>query len=176
MSTRANIIVTDESGAKLWFYRHSDGYPEGAMPLLQKFMGWVRCGAVRDNIQQASGWLIILGAIEYGMIPAYESEEPGPYRTYGKVETTEKPGDWKCGAIEPTDWGRHGDIEYLYVLNLTERTIACYGAAWSDDEQRPNDLWPEDELLFVDTADKAWAPTPTVTGRCRWFRVIGSAD
>ena len=37
MSTRANIKVKD-SYDTLWFYRHSDGYPEGAIPTIDKFM------------------------------------------------------------------------------------------------------------------------------------------
>lgn len=102
MSTRANIVVTDNH-TTLWFYRHSDGYPEGAMPLLEKFLDAVKSGAIRDNTSQAAGWLIVLGAQEYN-----------EYRT--------DIGDWKVGNIEPTS-GQHGDIEYLYVINLKDKTI-----------------------------------------------------
>ena len=42
MSTRANILVKDAFGEKLWFYRHSDGYPSGALPLLRVFMKAVK--------------------------------------------------------------------------------------------------------------------------------------
>jgi hypothetical protein len=49
MSTRSNIIIKETfsylEGSekvtktdKLFFYRHSDGYPDGALPLLLKFM------------------------------------------------------------------------------------------------------------------------------------------
>lgn len=105
MSTRANIVVKDQWGNKLWFYRHSDGYPEGALPLLAKFMQAVVNGEIRANVSQAAGHLIMLGAREYeGVYP----------QGCGM--------DWKVGAIEPTT-AQHGDIEYLYVLDLENKTI-----------------------------------------------------
>ena len=112
MSTRANIVVTDGIN-KLWFYRHSDGYPEGVMPLLEKFMNAVKDGTIRDNVQQAAGWLILLGAEEHGVKADFTS-----FSSY--LGTRRK--DWKCGSIEPTN-GQHGDIEYLYTLDLKAQTI-----------------------------------------------------
>lgn len=105
MSTRANIIVKDGSD-ELIFYRHSDGYPEGAMPTLEKFLDMIKSGQLRDNVGQAAGWLIILGREEYG-----------------EARLTDSLGySWKVGAIEPTT-GIHGDIEFLYVIDLTKKTI-----------------------------------------------------
>jgi hypothetical protein len=34
--------------------------------------------------------------------------------------------DWKCGAYEPTT-GIHGDIEYLYVVDLAAKEIHIDG-------------------------------------------------
>lgn len=51
MSTRANIIVKDKHDT-LWFYRHSDGYPEGTLPSLNKFLDMVKSGKIRDNVGQ----------------------------------------------------------------------------------------------------------------------------
>ena len=50
MSTRCQIVIKDESN-QIVFYRHSDGYPEGAMPTLQKFMEWVRNKKIRNNAE-----------------------------------------------------------------------------------------------------------------------------
>jgi hypothetical protein len=108
MSTRANIKVIDGT-EELWFYRHSDGYPEGAMPLLEEFMKHVKDGTIRDNISQASGWLVWLGAKEY------DQKGPGMPGMYAGYE-------WKVGSIEPTT-GQHGDIEYLYTIDLQAQTI-----------------------------------------------------
>jgi hypothetical protein len=114
MSTRANIKITAEGEKPLWFYRHSDGYPEGALPTLNLFMDWLRKGLIRDNIDQAAGWLIVIGHKEYA------GERYGP--------ALFAPGDpatgmgWKVGAYEPTE-GIHGDIEYLYTIDLTAKTL-----------------------------------------------------
>lgn len=113
MSTRANIIITDGEDT-LYFYRHSDGYPEGALPTLKKFMEAVVSGTIRKNVMQSSGWLILLGAEEYGVKADFTRSN------YLDENIREK--DWKVGAIEPTT-SIHGDIEYLYTLNLKDKTI-----------------------------------------------------
>ncbi|MDP2692715.1 MAG: hypothetical protein Q8O88_03705 [bacterium] len=127
MSTRANIIIKDGDD-KLFFYRHSDGYPEGVMPTLKKFLALVKKGKIRDNVGQAAGWLILLGAMEYQTIkgdlfpehgkPSYEQDED-------KVDKAIKdfsPSDWKVGAYEPTTC-IHDDIEWLYTIDLQKKTL-----------------------------------------------------
>jgi hypothetical protein len=129
MSTRANIIIKDERfNDSLIFYRHSDGYPEGTLPTLKKFMLYVCSGKIRDNVEQSAGWLILAGAKEYQKV--YMGG--GKYRMKNDITKPEKePSDpkdfsggmeWKCGSYEPAT-GIHGDIEYLYTLNLTKKTI-----------------------------------------------------
>jgi len=108
MSTRAQIIIKD-SDSELWFYRHSDGYPEGTMPTLNKFLEWVKSGRIRDNVEQSAGWLIIIGANEYGN----KNYEPGNDRFMG----------WKVGAYEPSIPEKHDDIEYLYTIDLVKKEI-----------------------------------------------------
>ena len=124
MSTRANIILQDGGKSKLIFYKHSDGYPEGVMPLLEKFMGWAKSGQIRDNVGQAGGWLIVLGAMEYNAIPPFKVDKPAfeGATPYGLIETFDSPDDWKVGSIEPTT-GIHGDIEYLYIVDLKTKEI-----------------------------------------------------
>ena len=111
MSTRANIIITD-SDDELIFYRHSDGYPEGTLPTLQKFIDWVKVGLIRDNVGQAAGWLILIGAEEYRDHCSYPPQ-PGIY-------------GWKCGAYEPTCY-IHSDIEFLYVVDLAAKVVHIDG-------------------------------------------------
>lgn len=130
MSTRANIII-EEDNEKLYFYRHSDGYPEGAMPLIVKFLEGMRSGKIRDNIGQAAGWLILLGAIEYNQMPEFELEEHENLinHRYGDVASVKFSEDnfsgWKVGAIEPTT-GLHGDIEYKYVIDVKTKNVECF--------------------------------------------------
>lgn len=129
MSTRCNIIIQDEYD-KLWFYRHSDGYPTVTVPSLRKFMKWVKEGRIRNNVGQAAGWLVILGNEEYRGKSALEHYTPEDMKLYGYTPRDE-PGEastlsgWKVGAYEPTT-EQHGDIRYLYTLDLcTPDVIVC---------------------------------------------------
>ena len=125
MSTRANVLIKDDN-SKLWFYRHSDGYPDGALPTLKKFMEWVKEGKIRNNPSQSAGWLIMIGAEEYNYIMKYDFKNPKNTKETKKPTITEPiENEWKVGAYEPTN-GRHGDIEYLYVLDLNKMTIDVY--------------------------------------------------
>jgi hypothetical protein len=124
MSTRCNIIIKDDRD-KLIFYRHCDGYPKGALPTLKKFMKWVRNKKIRDNVEQASGWLILIGAKEY----AREFDpKTGKYKDIKKdiSHPTDNNFDgWQVGAYEPST-SIHGDIEYIYTLDLIKLTIEVY--------------------------------------------------
>lgn len=124
MSTRANIVLTDGTD-ELIFYRHSDGYPEGTLPTLKQFLDLVEEGIIRDNVGQAAGWLILIGAREYG-VKLDRSEIDPPSLGAGM--------QWKVGAYEPTT-ELHGDIEFLYVVDLEKRTIrhhkVAYDSTWN---------------------------------------------
>jgi len=76
------------------------------MPTLSEFMKRVVSGEIRDNVSQAAGWLIIIGHEEYS-----ESREKYP-----------SVSGWKVGSYEPTT-EQHGDIEYLYTVDLAEKTV-----------------------------------------------------
>ena len=102
----------------MWFYRHSDGYPSGTMPTLKKFIRWVNKGKIRNNNGQAGGWLILIGAEEYGTKHNYKTDEDIPKECL----TMPLDDEWKCGAYEPTH-GEHGDIEYLYTINMDKKTL-----------------------------------------------------
>ena len=155
MSTRANIIIESKKDKeKLYFYRHSDGYPEGTLPTLNIFMDWLKKGIIRDNVQQSAGWLILIGAIEYNTIPEFDLEKPGwrGAKVDGDINTIKNPTDWKCGAYEPTN-GIHGDIVYLYEINLDDKTLVCkeaevdYSKDWTDSTRQTFKVKPIDAYL-----------------------------
>lgn len=125
MSTRCNVRIEDGHDDVLWFYRHSDGYPEGALPTLKRFMSWRKAGLIRENVSQAAGWLIVLGHHEY--LGDGVSYPPSSQGILG----------WKVGAYEPTT-GVHGDIEYLYVLDLKECSIKVFKVIWVDEGFGPH--------------------------------------
>lgn len=110
MSTRCQVIVK-EGDCELWFYRHSDGYPEGVKATLDKFCGWMRDGLIRKDAMQAAGWLVLIGAQEY--------DNPG--------KPVDDIGGWKVGAYEPCEPSVHGDIDHLYVVDVNK-------ASWKEDK------------------------------------------
>jgi hypothetical protein len=124
MSTRANIIIKDKYST-LFFYRHSDGYPECTGEDLKEFVkGYDRKtgpGHMRSNVSQSAGWLIVRGYEEYLQFKG----EPGM--------------GWKVGAYEPTE-GLHWDVEYIYIINLEEQKLECLVPDWdlSDDNYKPS--------------------------------------
>lgn len=143
MSTRCNILIKDEND-QLWFYRHSDGYPSVTLPQLKKFMRWVKSKRIRDNVSQAAGWLIVLGNEEYrGPAAAARAKEVwgkkatsygyGP--TFEPSRVPDSMSGWKVGAFEPTT-GRHGDIEYLYTLDLTTPTEIKCEHVWGEEVKK----------------------------------------
>jgi hypothetical protein len=112
MSTRCNIVLKDGYGQELIFYRHSDGYPEGVAKTLREFLKLVKQSRIRNNVSQAAGWLILLGAEEYG-------------KSLENLRTEAPDADlsgWKVGAYEPT-LRIHFDIEYLYEIDLAKKTL-----------------------------------------------------
>lgn len=108
MSTRANVIIKDNYD-KLYFYRHSDGYPEGTLPTLERLVGMYNSGQIRKNVPQSAGWLILIGADEYNVTLDIDPEDDFM--------------GWKVGAYEPTT-GIHGDIEYLYIIDLSKEVVS----------------------------------------------------
>jgi hypothetical protein len=124
MSTRANIILKDKY-TTLYFYRHSDGYPETTGESLKEFVKLYSEG-LRANVSQSAGWLVVHGHSEY-------LQDTDVVK--GKVVTTKKrftakpdkkdPSmGWKVGAYEPTD-GLSGDVEYVYIIDLDDNTLSC---------------------------------------------------
>lgn len=132
MSTRANIILKDKHD-KLYFYKHSDGYPNGTLPLLKKFMRWAEQGRIRRNVEQAGGWLIIIGADQYNYIIGKDGEQIDCKPKKALEPNPEDISGWKVGAIEPAT-GIHGDIEYKYTIDLNKMEIKIHSIDEGNEE------------------------------------------
>ena len=120
MSTRANIKVIGKFDEKLLFYRHSDGYPTGALPPIQQFTDRVNAGEIRRNASQAAGWLVVIGHEEYAK--------------YHKPEYNGAGMGWKVGSMEPATQ-ISADIAFLYTIDLRETPVKVTVqsvAGWDD--------------------------------------------
>ncbi len=113
MSTRANVIIKDER-SQLIFYRHSDGYPGGVAKTLGEFVYLVRTNRLRDNVSQASGWLIVLGAEEYSDCEPSLDQIRSNTNGTGLI--------FKVGAYEPCAY-LSPLSEYLYEIDLAKKTL-----------------------------------------------------
>jgi hypothetical protein len=95
-------------------------------------MDWLKKGWIRNNPMQAGGWLVLLGVQEYAG-ENFDITRPSAIRLceYGPDGENRYNG-WKIGAYEPTDQ-LHADIEYLYTIDLAERTLTIQDA-WTLEE------------------------------------------
>lgn len=120
------------------------------MPTLQKFIGWLRDGHIRNNVGQAAGWLILIGAAEYNTyytVADGQKTKPTVLEPLGLV-VPDSSREWKCGSYEPTG-GVHGDIEFLYEIDVEAKTISCF-ESWDDEGNGKG------KPAFVDSAEKPW--------------------
>lgn len=118
MSTRAQVII-DDGYEQVWFYRHSEGYPEGVKETLDRFCEWVNTGRIRANASQSAGWLVMLGAKEYDTIYIGTGKNRKKRMAEFLTPAAERSCmGWKVGAYEPCGPLLHGDIEHLYVITL----------------------------------------------------------
>lgn len=147
MSTRCNVIIKDAYSTEIMFYRHSDGYPSGVAPTLGEFLRLVKTNRLRDNAEQSAGWLILLGYEEYSE-GAYGNDLA---KMRGNTEGTNMSG-WKVGAYEPSA-GIHGDIEYLYEIDLGAKTLK----GWRHDGTRKGGSVTKELLAEVAKTEKAAA-------------------
>ena len=113
MSTRSQVIIQDGPKDRVFFYRHSDGYPSGAglslVQFLKRFIGPVTDPKVlRRDATQASGHLVLHGREEY--VDLIKSD------SYA----------WKVGAYEPCTNKLFGDIEWLYIIDFETNTFKVY--------------------------------------------------
>lgn len=123
MSTRSQIVIKDEYDEQ-WFYRHSDGYPEGNLPALFTFMTWIEEEKIRRNVEQSSGWLVLIGADEYGYDFDYKTGKETRKKTVLEPIGNERFSSWKYGAYEICPHKEpHGDIEWLYIIDIEKNTL-----------------------------------------------------
>lgn len=118
MSTRAGIVLIDESGDTLHFYRHYDGYPKGTMPTLKKFLNLVKKGQIRDNVGQAGGWLVLIGAMEYNEAVFYKCKKCGKEHSDSEFLKWDKKKEEyvcrDCGHTEATSFRKQMPLETIF--------------------------------------------------------------
>lgn len=133
MSTRSQICIKrDTEGFKetggIYIYKHSDGYPEGVMPVLKDVVSRFVKNRGNDAPYLLCQIVRHFAAIDRDYaIQAITNNEP-----YGKPKEGER-----FGYGEFTGWGldtvEHGDIEYLYEVDAVTGDIYINGKAAKDE-------------------------------------------
>ena len=105
MSTRAQVVIEENEG--VFIYKHSDGYPSGVLPILQKLLPKFKDGR--------------------GFDPEYLTAHVSSTFIIESIEADKKRAkEWKKKGLEYERWSDflghglgsdvHGDIEYLYYI------------------------------------------------------------
>lgn len=139
MSTRANVVIkkADDNGAVNYaqLYHHHDGYCSGLGDALSEYMA------------------------EIEVMPDEEKKKV--------LKTPVSLAKWFADdkrfvefEYEGTDVNLHGDIEYLYVIDLTKETITCY-STWDwygeiDDLAKVNGEAKQCENYFMCYSVSMW--------------------
>ena len=134
MSTRSIIVVHGEDlyekNKTVRLYKHSDGYPTGALEVIQNAIELIqkhkyedyKTKAVRINVSTMVGMLIGAGTSEYGMGVRIDSTwtENGPEQL---AEYNE--------AFETKHLGGQSDLEWIYIIDVAKQTVSIFGGGYT---------------------------------------------
>jgi hypothetical protein len=128
MSTRSIIIVTGqdchEKNKTVRLYKHSDGYPAGALSVIEEAIKSVQAhkyepsygpdkGKSRINVMTLVGKLIGAGTSKYGMGVVIDGD--GKYNE----------------SFKPEHLGIQGDLEWVYIIDLNKLTVSILGGGYT---------------------------------------------
>lgn len=126
MATRANIIIRENmSGTEVVLYSHYDGYPEGVGQDLKNTL---------SDFCQTEKWSINPSNLTAAIMTSEQFNYKYEHRSYH------------------TSLPIHGDIEYLYIIEIGLRNqdvkLACYKAPeFGSDMWKRNEYWNERDYL-----------------------------
>ena len=156
MSTRCQIEFTsiwenekkEKKTESILVYRHSDGYPEGVIPDLKKFLKWL--GGRIEDLEYTVADFIYWSKRNFEE-RYYYKEWGGEKHKNGKTKKWSAPQDFNSilligfGICEKDDF--HGDIKYFYnvITNLTVKNcipgkakteIKCFEVPFKEGDER----------------------------------------
>jgi hypothetical protein len=111
LATRCNVIVEDNGGYRIFMYRHNDGYPESVLPALAPILSALRNNKDKDNSHDN---IFVQSRLER----IADLKKSAAY-VAAKIEDIEETinGEKTYRPFEFTT-DIHGDIEWLYTLNV----------------------------------------------------------
>ena len=137
MSTRCHILFTD-GDASLLTYKHSDGYPEGAIPLLREFWQWYP----RTNRLEylTATWFYFCKRQSEERIKGVDWNDwcDDPMKT--NELNTNHPVALSYGIC--ADEEIHGDTEHFYQVDIEDERVTHYTpeGIWFEDVDSPAEI------------------------------------
>ena len=120
-----------------------EGDRDGPIPQdLERIIGWIKEGRLRRDLGQLAGWLVVMGHIEsVDRVNGYPWRK-GEDLMYGLPGASSDASGWKVGNYEPTSWGIHGDVQYVYVLDVVKLEWEVYSPAEFSERLEGRGLYP----------------------------------
>ena len=152
MSTRSIIVITGPQlyGSKnktIRLYKHSDGYPTGNLPIIERALGRATEMVSSDNARFSKdepkpiytetlvGLLIGESTSVYGIGARIDSYED---------DTAEYNSEFK-----PEHLGEQSDLEWIYIIDLEAKTLNIYGGSYGTGLEAVNN-GPTDPSTYAD--------------------------
>ena len=111
MSTRSIIVTTDKTQS-LRLYKHHDGYPSGTLAVIATVLAQAQSSLTANVLAEK--------------LEVYPAQNPNLGVGAIRIEETAK-GEFSLSIL-----GDQWDLEWIYVINTTKRTIDVYGGRYMD--------------------------------------------
>lgn len=126
MSTRCNIGIYEAGDSPInkpyaLLYKHSDGYPDGIIPVLQPFCERFRDGRGLEDTEYLAAWLL------FEFMAEHREWEKDFAKKHGKSAID---GMSFCGFGICGDRQLHGDIDYYYRVDPDKITVLAPHGLW----------------------------------------------
>lgn len=140
MSTRCQLRFTENGSDRVaQVYRHSDGYPESVVPLLEHLQELLHESGTQRDGGYAAAQFVLIDKLRY--INHIIESKPDIYNDWPEtVEGILDPETWTDidatpsyllgHSVEDSFRGIHGDEEYLYLVELPARSPFENPAEW----------------------------------------------
>lgn len=119
MSTRSIIVVTSKEKT-VRVYKHHDGYPSGNLPVIHDALEAL-IGVPNEDVKKLNSMIGIqldVDSLAQKILEVTELDKENLEATYK-------------GPFKPAHLGNQGDLEWIYLVNLDNRSVNVYGGGYT---------------------------------------------
>jgi hypothetical protein len=119
MSTRSIILVTSKTKT-VRIYKHCDGYPTGNLPVIADALKNM-LGKPCKDVKKLNSML----GIQFD-VDSIAKE----IMTVAELDASNLEAQYK-GPLKPAHLGNQGDLEWIYVVDLSKKSVDVYGGGYT---------------------------------------------